>query len=139
MEKCFLFGGNGNFFCSGLTLFHILSLTKELQSSVTPSTSRLLAGVGRVALPTHGSPAAPLPRPAAAASCAPDRFPWDTSSVPGFPAAAPTAGTGSQGEDGDGYTCGGGTIVGCRCHRGDGRRWQSECFKLRYGDYFQRA
>lgn len=37
MEKCFLFGENGKFFCSGLTLFHILSLTKELQSSVTPS------------------------------------------------------------------------------------------------------
>lgn len=37
MEKCFLFGENRNIFCSGLTLVHILSLTKELQSSVIPS------------------------------------------------------------------------------------------------------
>lgn len=35
IEKCFLFGENSNIFCSRLPFSHILSLAKELQSSIS--------------------------------------------------------------------------------------------------------
>lgn len=151
-EKWFPCWENRIFFSPGLTVFRISSLTKEPQlfckittldqPVITPHL--LVFGRGASGSPSYPTARLPAPLPrAAAAPRAPDTVPvllrWTLRFAPSLRFHRCRSHRVTGGEDGDGYRHSSGSSVSSRCRRGDGRRWQFECFKLQYTDYFQRG